>query len=140
MTHVYNDIYVHMTWHTFDDHDDLRDELEAFVHEQIAETAEELGLELIAVNSAWDHVHVLVRWTGPHGIPTVLQYFKGRTARRWNEKYPELQKPKLKWQRGYGVLGVRHDIVGIVANYIDQQKIRHKNKRGLHPRYEKSSP
>src|SRR5690606_8330610 len=86
----------------------LEGTLEKFVHQRIGEIGTEFRVELMAVNSAWDHVHSLFRWNTEYGIGEVVKRLKGDTSTEWNEmvRGSGLEIPLLSWQRGYGSLSI----------------------------------
>jgi putative transposase len=125
MAHSLIRVYLHYVWHTAGRESLLRGRLETFVDRQIRATLQEEELLTLAVNSAWDHVHVFAGWNGSTALGDFAQKAKGRTSYLWNNKAKRDGEPDLSWQRGYGVLSVRRSDVSTVINYVDGQKRHH---------------
>ena len=119
-------IYLHFIWHTKDRRPVLRGELERFVHRRIREIAVEQRLGLLAINSAWNHVHALVRWNATSSIRGAVQRWKGLTSREWRPR--TTRDDGLSWQRGYGAFSIHREQVPALKSYIGRQK--HHHRRG----------
>lgn len=119
----------------------LEGTLEEFVHIRMKEIGSEFRVELMAVNSAWDHVHSLFRWNTAYAIGDVVKQLKGNTSTEWNEmaRGSGLEIPLLSWQRGYGVLSIDRSRIDQIIAYIANQKNQHRNKT-LSPGLEKTDP
>ncbi len=129
MTKSRVEVYLHLVWRTKFNRRVLSGELECFVHQRIGEIADEIGLPCLAVNSAWDHVHVLLRWNKAVAISNAVQEIKARTAREWNAQNEPVAA--LRWQSGYGAISVSPSSVSTVRAYIFDQKRRHREDRTI---------
>ncbi len=140
MSHVYCDVHLHIVWRTKFSRRILEGALENFVHRRLCEISPEFGVDLLAVNSAWDHIHTLFRWNTALAIGDVMKHLKGRTSTEWNEliRSTGIDTPPLYWQRGYGVLSVGSNIDRVVA-YIDNQKVHHAANT-TYPPFERTGP
>ncbi len=127
MSHSYINVYVHLVWKTKFSKALLRGDLEQFVHSNIRQLGKELGLTVLAVNSAWNHVHSLYGWHPRVCIDSAAQMLKGRTSHDWNARLDAgLENgPRLKWQVGYGAVSIRQSEITAVVNYIERQKHHH---------------
>ena len=130
MSDVFRQTYLHFVWGTYERKMLLNSQMEAFLYVRLAEICHDLGLRLIAVNSAWNHMHCLVEWNCRVTYSDAVREMKSRTAREWNRLEPDT---KLKWQRGYGVVSIRKNDVPIVVEYIRDQKLRHHQKNIWEP-------
>ena len=119
------DVFIHFNWQTKNRKKILKGRLERFVHQYIRTKADEFGLHMKAVNSAWDHSHVLVGWNSECSIREVTQQFKGGSSYRWNNVIREPNERKLEWQSGYGAFSIRTREVEDVRRYVDHQKEHH---------------
>ncbi len=138
MSHVFNRAYLHLVWRTKGRQRILQSELEQHVHGGIKAILGDLRLNVLAVNSAWDHVHVLSQWNTTCAIEDAVREAKSLTSRIWNDARranPQSTHPLLYWQQGFGMFTIRHSEVDGVIDYIDTQKIRHRHKR-LWPEFE----
>ncbi|MBA2661030.1 MAG: IS200/IS605 family transposase [Bradymonadaceae bacterium] len=130
MSQTFHQVFLHLVWSTRKRQRLLIDDLEDFVHRRIREIADELDLDVLAINSAWDHIHVLVEWNTHVAIADAVREFKSRVTVEWNALARDSGAGRLlKWQRGYGVVSVRKSDVPRVAEYIRLQKERHANRR-----------
>ncbi len=128
MSHVYNQHYVHLIWRTKKNRRILEGELEQFAHRGIREALTNLRLGVLAINSAWNHVHVLVKWNTTCATGDAVREAKSRTSRAWNDAQRGVAgcvQPLLYWQTGFGVVAVRYSEIQTVIDYIDNQKIHH---------------
>ncbi len=129
MSQVYCDVHVHFVWRTKFNRGFLAGGLEKFVHHRLGEIGAENGVKLLAVNSAWDHVHCLFEWNTSQSFGDVVQKLKCRTSTEWNEmvELSGIDMPKLFWQRGYGVIAVETSNIHRIIAYIANQKAHHHN-------------
>ena len=128
------ELYLHFVWTTEDRDAVLRGELEHFVHRRFRQIAEDHGLTMVAANSAWDHVHLLVQWNTTTRIDNLVREWKSRTYTEWNGD--EQAGSKLAWQEGCGVFSVSPHDVEKLKNYIANQKSHHRDDTTVH-RYER---
>lgn len=62
------------------------------VKEIIREIAEQIDAEIIEIETETDHVHVIVRLTMNHKLSSVFHRFKGGSARRIFQEFPQLKR------------------------------------------------
>lgn len=125
--------YHHLVWATYKREATLCERIEPLVLESFVETCEGLGLELLAANGAWDHVHLLVRWNGRASYDDVVCRLKSRSWRACyeaGEGDPSLP-PAPRWQRGFSVFTLREEGCEGVARYIRRQKEHHRRPATL---------
>jgi len=142
----YRRLFVHLVWHIKSSEYRLHSKKERFVHDEIRTICDELGLECFAVNSAWNHTHVLVSFEPRHSIADIVQRFKGRTAFLWNNplgKQGEARRPRkldrLEWKKSYGAFTIRQEGTADVKTYIHRQKEHHaRSPEKLRPELERT--
>ena len=117
-------IYIHFVWYTKGRKPILRGELEKFIHRRIKELSDEQNLQVVAINSAWNHVHVLVRWNATCAIGGNVGRWKGITSHEW-EPIGERDQ-ELNWQEGYGAFSIHRSSVEVIKRYIANQKHHHR--------------
>ena len=128
MSKVYRQVYLHLVWSTWKRERILVPEVEDIVHARTRQICSNLNLGLLAINSAWDHTHVLVEWNTTVAIGDGVREIKSRISNEWNAQARTTHaSPLLKWQRGYGVLSIRKSDIPRVATYIRNQKRHHQN-------------
>jgi len=103
--------------------DVLIDEVAEYTREVIDETIAELGCEGLAVDVAPDHVHVFILCPPRLAPAYVVNYLKGKSARRIIQKFPGLKARarygKL-WSRSYYVATVGSVTADIVKKYVEE--------------------
>lgn len=117
-------VYIHLVWHTKHRQPILRGSLESFVHRRIKDMARTRGLAPIAVNSAWNHIHALIRWNATETVGDAVGAWKAQTSRQWNRQNDGSEH--LYWQTGYGAFSICRHQIEHVKNYIARQKHHHR--------------
>ena len=125
--------YQHLVWATFKRQPLLTAQVEPIILASFADTCERLDLALLAANGAWDHVHLLVRWSGEHCYQDVVRELKSRAWRACREAAEEdpLLPGAPRWQRGYAISSIREGEVSTVRRYIQRQKLHHQRPASL---------
>lgn len=120
--------YLHLVWSTRDREPTLCAQHEPTILSSFAQTCEALGLELLAANGAWDHVHLLIRWSGHMSYDEAVCQLKSRAWRACHAQraHDETLPPAPRWQRGYAAFSVREEGRGVVIRYIKRQKQHHR--------------
>ena len=93
----------------------------------LVETARRTGINLLEIEAAIDHVHLLVRTSGSQTLPSVMHQLKGATARLIFSEYPELKLDLGQssfWQKGYGWRRLTEAEAPAVRNYVRTQRER----------------
>lgn len=122
MPRAFSHIYYHFTWTTKYRASIINSRIESVTSDIVKKLVKEMWGELICLNSAWNHFHVLVRLPPSVSAAAFMNLAKGRSSR-------EL-KGILRWQEGYFVRSVSPGEIERVANYIRRQKIHHSCDRG----------
>lgn len=103
----------------------LVDEVESALKQDVANTANELGVQILAMECMPDHIHLLVDCTPQHYIPTMVKILKGNSARHLFMAHPEL-KSRLwdghLWNPSYFVATVSDNTSQQIKEYIQKQK------------------
>jgi len=93
-------------------------------------TAERYGFEIDTMEVEDDHVHLFVSFPPTVLIARAIQIFKGVSARRLNEEFPEMEKRiwgAPLWARGYFASTVNDKTTSqIIRQYIKGQKKQQK--------------
>jgi len=90
----------------------------------LREILAELGCEEIAVEVMPDHVHVFALCPPRHSPAYVVNYLKGKSARRMLQRFPELKSKAARgklWSRSYFVVTVGSVTADIVKRYVEEQ-------------------
>ena len=105
----------------------LVEEIDRTVRSSFAEVAAHAGVEIIEMETALDHVHLLVSLKAGQTVPMVMHDLKGTAARLVFAKFPELRLDMGSdsfWQKSYGARRVLQDQLETVRNYIRTQSDR----------------
>ena len=89
--------------------------------------ADRAGIDLLELEIAFDHVHLLLRANGRRELPSAMHQLKGATARSVFQRYPELKidmGSNSFWQKGYGWKGVIQSQAKGLRDYIRTQALR----------------
>lgn len=91
--------------------------------------ANELGAEIIEMETDKDHVHLLISCDPQFGIHRVVKGLKGFSARVLRENFPHLKStmPSM-WTNSYFCATVGSISLETVKEYIENQQLRTKKK------------
>jgi putative transposase len=82
----------HLVWCVKYRHTLLTRQIGDRAKEIISEIATEIGAEIIEIETDTDHVHVVVRLKPTHTLSSVFHRFKGGSARRLFQEFPQLRR------------------------------------------------
>lgn len=105
----------------------LDGELGDDVRQLLVEIAQRADIDLVEVEVATDHVHLLVALSGSQTLSSTMQQLKGAASRHIFLKYPELKMDIGRnsfWQKGYGWRKIDAAEVHSARNYIRTQRNR----------------
>ncbi|HJX62129.1 MAG TPA: IS200/IS605 family transposase [Dehalococcoidia bacterium] len=105
----------------------LEGELGDDLRQLLIEIAERATIRLLGIETAADHVHLLVAVSGTQTLPSAMHQLKGATSRYILLKYPELKLDmghNSFWQKGYGWRKIKPTEVERVRSYIRTQGSR----------------
>jgi REP element-mobilizing transposase RayT len=121
--HTFHEIYLHLNWHTKGSRPLLNPELEAKVHEYIAQKCRSThGVYFHAIGGTATHVHLAVNIQPSVGISKLVGELKGACSYEMNR---QARQQVLDWQRGFGVVSFGRLQLGWVKRYIAHQKEHH---------------
>ena len=90
----------------------------------LSEILRELGCEPLAIGVMPDHVHVLALCPPRHSPAYIVNYLKGKSARRILQRFSELKAGAVRgklWSRNYFVATVGNVTVDIIKRYVEEQ-------------------
>lgn len=122
-SHVFHEIYLHLTWHVKYDRPSLTLDVEPVVYRLLTEKCDRIGgVSLHALGGTETHVHLAIS-VAPHIAPSdVVRELKGYSAHELNS----VKRMKfLEWQRGFGVVSFGKRNLPWVQRYIACQKEHH---------------
>src|SRR5438105_4501201 len=135
-SHVFHEIYLHITWHTKDDSPLLIPSLEPVVYKLLTNRCHQTkGVYLHAINGTPTHVHVTINIEPHIVISDLIGELKGFSSHEVNK---QKRMKRLEWQRGFGVVSFGRKQLSWVQDYIARQKEHHATGR-IQTRLEKDS-
>jgi putative transposase len=126
-SHVYHEIYLHITWHTKDDSPLLIPNIEPIVHEILTGRCHATkGVYLHGINGTPTHVHLAMNIEPHVTISELVGELKGFSSHEFNKQQG---MKRLEWQRGFGVVSFGQRNLPWVQSYIARQKEHHATGR-----------
>ena len=136
-SHVYHDLFVHLNWHTKDDHPVLRDNIEELTYAHLRGKAQQMrGVFLHGLGGTDTHVHLAVQFEPFVLLADVVQELKGASAHEVNRRAGH---KALQWQRGYGAVSFGRKNLPWILAYIERQREHHAAGQ-IHARLESREP
>jgi putative transposase len=114
-------LYAHITWCTEKRVPLIVPELDQLLKNSISDVCGELNVEVLAVETVPDHVHLLIRFHPTLQLAYLVKMIKGRTSRIITQK---AEQP-FQWQKGYGIDTVGPKSLEIAKEYVINQKAHH---------------
>ncbi len=119
----YTQLYVHLTWSTWDRLPLITKIIQSRLYASIAKKCHQLKCEPLAIGGMEDHVHLLVRLHPAVAIATLIKEVKGTSSHLvTHELTPD---EFFKWQGGYGAFTIRKEDVLRLKTYIENQEFHH---------------
>jgi len=119
----------HFVWIPKYRRDVLVGEVAEYTRVVLREILSELGCEELALEVVPDHVHVLALCPPRHSPAYVVNYLKGKSARRILQRFPELRSRGIHgklWSRNYFVVTAGNMTDEVVKKYVEEQWAREK--------------
>jgi putative transposase len=114
----------HFVWIPKYRKDVLVGEVAEYTRVFLSEILRELGCEPLAIEVLPDHVHVFALCPPRHSPAYIVNYLKGKSARRILQRFPELKSKATRgklWSRSYFVATVGSITADIVKRYVEEQ-------------------
>jgi putative transposase len=105
----------------------LVEDIDQMVRSSFADVAARTGVEIVEIETALDHIHLLVALNADQTLPAVMHDLKGTAARAVFKAYPELRLDMGSnsfWQKSYGARLVPAEQLESVRRYIKTQSER----------------
>jgi putative transposase len=136
MREPYTQLYLHLTWATWDRAPILTPERQPLAYASIQRTCAELRTSVIAIGGIDDHVHVLLRFPPTVAISHLVQRMKGASSRL----VEQVSREAFRWQGGYGAFTVSRRGVPVVRDYVLNQAEHHQRGSLIHALEVTSAP
>lgn len=96
------------------------------LHKYITGIVQNNNHKLLAINSAFDHLHLFTGLNPAQSISDLMRLVKGDSSEFINKH--KLTTRRFSWQEGYGAFSNSHSQIQGVVNYIMNQKEHHRRK------------
>ena len=100
--------------------DTFNDRLHAYISGIVANQ----GQKLLAINSARDHIHILLGLDPDNRLSDLVREVKSESSRFVNEN--RLSRYRFYWQNGFGAFSYSRSQRPMIINYIMQQSEHHR--------------
>jgi len=116
------DVFVHMIIATKGWTPVLTNDMRTEITERLVRNFKMRDAIVVAINSAPEHFHVLIKLPSYRSLSEVVGWTKGECSHWFNSNHEN----KLYWQKGYWATVVTFEEVPNVSNYITAQTEIHK--------------
>ncbi len=122
MPHTYTNLLYHIVFSTKERYPFITPEFEERLYEDIGGTIRGLGGICLEIGGIDDHVHILSKLKPTMNVSKFLGELKPSVT-NWARS---IIHPKFEWQDGYGAFSVGESQIAGVRQYIQNQKIHHR--------------
>ncbi len=101
----------------------MKGEIKEFLEELFKEIAQEYGFEILAMEVIPDHIHLFVSAPPKYSPSTIVKIFKGISAKKLFQKFPELRKEYWKnhlWPPFYYAGTAGQVLMETIRRYIEE--------------------
>ena len=96
------------------------------LHQYITAIVQNNKHKMLAINSAWDHIHFLAGIHPTQSISDLMELVKGDSSEFINNE--KLTKRKFNWQGGFGAFSISRSHLDKAVRYIHNQKTHHQKE------------
>ena len=117
------DCKYHVIWCTKYRRDLITDAVAARLKEVVSSVATERNAEIVEMEAARDHFHLLVSVDPQYGIHRLVKQMKGKSSRILRKEFPHTKSrvPTL-WTNSYCCITVGGAPMAVLKQYIEAQK------------------
>ncbi len=126
MPNTYTQLYIHLVFAVKYRMAVINPNWEERLHKYMIGIIHNNGHKVLAINSAYDHSHVLIGLNPNQSIAGLLKQLKGDSSEFVNKQ--KLTTRRFRWQEGYGAFSHSRSQVDKVVKYILNQKEKHLKK------------
>ena len=118
--------YLHIIFSTKHRQPLINDAIEHELHAYIGGICKDLDCTAIKVGGDVDHIHVLCLLSKKITLIKLMEEMKGHSS-KWIKQKGEAYKD-FHWQDGYGAFSINPSEIGVVCDYIENQREHHVKK------------
>lgn len=125
MSHSFTNIWIHLIFSTKDKLPLIDESFEQLLQKHIkSKLINDFESYVEEVNGTNNHVHILFKQSPNFSLKDIVKNVKGESSHWVNAG--NLCKHKFAWQTGYSSFSISINKVGVVKQYILNQKVHHK--------------
>ncbi|MBE8713486.1 IS200/IS605 family transposase [Sphingobacterium hungaricum] len=124
MANTYSQLYVHFVFAVKYREATIGLDWEEKLHKYITGIIQNQGHKLLAINSASNHIHLLIVLNPTQAISDLMRIVKSDSSEFVNKE--RFTKHRFQWQEGYGAFSYSRSQIDNVVKYILNQKEHHK--------------
>ena len=126
MANTYTQLHIHFVFAVKYRKGVIQPAWEERIHKYITGIVQNNGHKMLAINSAFDHLHLFAGLNPKQSISDLMRLVKGDSSEFIN--LHKLTPADFQWQSGYGAFSNSHSQIDAVVKYILHQKEHHCNK------------
>ncbi|WP_300599842.1 IS200/IS605 family transposase [Niabella sp.] len=126
MANTYTQLHIHFVFAVKYRQALITPEWEERLYKYITGIVQNNGHKMLAVNAAYDHIHLFVGLNPKQSISELMRLVKGDSSEFVNKE--RFTQRKFYWQEGYGAFSHSHSQIDTVIKYIFNQKEHHARK------------
>lgn len=116
--------YYHVVWAAKNREPLITSEREPFIFGAIERKSVDMGCQVLAINAAFNHIHVAVMIPPTLTIADWVKNVKGVSSHEANAVIPNADS-RFRWQNGFSVHTFGEKNLPLVSDYIRRQKEHH---------------
>lgn len=124
MPNTYTQLYIHIVFVVKFRETVIHDSWEERLHKYIIAIVQNNKYKVLAINSAFDHVHLFIGLNPAQSIAALMRQVKHESSQFINTN--KLTPTLFRWQEGYAAFCYSHSHIPNVIKYIETQKEHHK--------------
>lgn len=126
MANTYTQLYIHIVFAVRYRRAVIDETWEERLHKYITGIVQNNGHKMLAINSAYDHIHIFIGYSPSQSLSELMKAVKGESSEFVNKE--GFCKQRFHWQAGYGAFSYSRSHIDSVVKYIINQKEHHKRK------------
>jgi len=119
-------LYYHLVWATKNREHLIKPEIEGRLYGYLVNKAAELEVYIYAINSWYDHIHLVISIPPKHAVAYVVKRLKGASS--YDLNHTGRLDYHFSWQRGYGALSLGERQRPQAEAYVVNQKEHHERQ------------
>lgn len=132
MPNAYTQLHIHLIFVVKFRRALIDEKWESRLYQYITGIVQNNGHKMLAINGAYDHVHMFIGLNPKQSISDLMRLVKGDSSEFINQH--SFTSQKFNWQGGYGAFSHNHSQIKTVVRYIMNQK-EHHNKQSFREEY-----